>query len=151
MKIGSAFPSTYLKASDIPDDRAVNVRIERVEMEDVGGGRGKKEMKPVLYFVGKEKGMVLNKTNSNTISHAYGEETEEWGGKPVMIVSTETEFQGDMVACLRIRIPKTPPSGNGGGGQAAPIATAREAIRNRPPATSPVSEEDQLTDDEIPF
>lgn len=153
MRIGSAFPSTYLKASDIPEGQPVNVRIDRVEIEDVGGGRGKKEEKPVLYFVNKEKGMVLNKTNSNTIAKAYGDETDDWAGKPIQIVSTETEFQGDMVACLRIKIPKggaAAPAASNGGGQGAPVSR-REEIRNRPPAPSPVSEESQFNDDDIPF
>jgi hypothetical protein len=72
MRMSSAFPSNYLRAADL-QGRNVTVTIDRVAMEDIGG-----DHKPVLYFRGKEKGMVLNKTNGNNISAAYGDETDDW-------------------------------------------------------------------------
>lgn len=151
MNMKQAFPSNYLKAADIPEDTPVTVRMDRVEMDDVGA-KGKKEMKPVLFFIGKEKGLVLNKTNTNTISAAYGDDSENWHGKPIQIYRTETEYAGERVECLRLRVPKAAPSQNGGGGQGAPaLAARRQEITNRPPATSPVSEEEQFADEDIPF
>lgn len=150
MNIGAAFSSKYLKASDIPEDHPVIVRIDRVEVEDVGG-KDKQEEKPVAYFIGKQKGMVLNKTNAGVISKAYGAETDDWHGKTVQIISTEVEFQGDMVAALRIRIPKAAPAVNNNGQGAPVLANRREEIRSRPPAESPVSEEPAFADDDIPF
>lgn len=141
MNIGAAFPSKYLKAANIPEDQPVTVRIDRVEQEDVGD-KGKKEVKPVLYFIGKDKGMVLNKTNARVLETAYGAETDDWHGKPVTIVSTETEYAGDMVACLRLRIPKA-------GGQAAPIRPAASAPK--PAAPSPISDEPQFEEADVPF
>jgi hypothetical protein len=77
MNIDSAFPSNYLKASDLGDAQPV-VTIDRVELEAVGRD---KEMKPVLYFRGKEKGIVLNKTNSNKIASLVGSrDTDHWRG-----------------------------------------------------------------------
>lgn len=151
MNINASFPSRYLKAANIPQENPVTVRIDRVEQEDVGE-KGKKELKPVLYFIGKEKGMVLNKTNAKTLTNAYGEETDDWHGKAITIISTETEYAGDMVPCLRLRLPKpTAPANGGGGGQAAPVANRREEIRNRAPAQSPVSEDQEFASEEIPF
>jgi hypothetical protein len=151
MKITSAFSSKFLKASDIPEDRPVVVRIDRVEIEDVGG-KGQQEHKPVLYFIGKEKGMVLNKTNSKVVANAYGDETDDWHGKSVQIYATEVEFQGDMVAALRLRIPNKT-TNNNGGGQGAPVTMAgrREQTRNQPPAENPVSEDQAFEDADIPF
>ena len=57
------FPSQFLKASDLKG-RQVTVTIDRIEYEPVGR---EKTMKPVIYFVGKEKGMVMNRTNCNAI------------------------------------------------------------------------------------
>ena len=51
MKISSAFPSNYLKATDL-QDRNLLVKMDRVEVEEIGD-----DEKPVLYFVGKDKGM----------------------------------------------------------------------------------------------
>jgi hypothetical protein len=142
MNIGAAFPSKYLKAANIPEDRPVQVRIYRVEQEDVSGKGAAKEVKPVLYFVGKEKGMVLNKTNAQAIANAYGQETTEWRGKPVEIYVGETQYAGDVVACLRIRIPKVS-AGNSAGARPAPAA--REAV------TSPVSDDKEFNEADIPF
>jgi hypothetical protein len=150
MKMSEAFPGKYLKAGDLPEDTPVTVRMDRVEMEDVSG-KGKKEMKPVLFFIGKEKGVVLNKTNTNTISAAYGDDSENWHGKPIQIFRTETEYAGERVDCIRMRVPKSAPSQNGGGQGKPALAARREEITNRAPAESPVSEEEQFTDDSIPF
>ena len=106
MKIGSAFPSDYLKAADL-QDRPANVTIKGVKIEEVGRD---KDQKPVLYFQGKTKGMVLNKTNSRTIAKIVGsEETDDWSGVEVVIYPTETEFAGEMVDCIRIRANKAQP------------------------------------------
>lgn len=99
MRIGDAFPGTHLKASDL-QGREVAVIMERVEVEEIGRER---DRKPVLYFRGKEKGLVLNKTNANVIAKMYGDETGQWAGKAITIYETEVEFGGDMVACIRVR------------------------------------------------
>jgi hypothetical protein len=103
MNIDSAFPSTYLKASDLGDNQPV-VTIDRVEVEPVGRD---KEMKPVIYFKGKEKGVVLNKTNSRKIAELTGsKDTDDWGGCQIRLYATETEFGGEMVECIRVKAAK---------------------------------------------
>ncbi len=99
MDINSAFPSTYLKAADL-QGRSVDVNIAKVSMEDVGD-----DHKPVVYFMGKDKGLALNKTNSNAIAMMYGGETNNWSGQPISIYPTETEFGGKVVACIRVKAP----------------------------------------------
>ena len=111
MRISAAFPSKYLKAADIPHGREVTCQIEDVRSEEMEQSH---DEKPVLYFAGKDKGLVMNVTNANSIADAYGDDTEAWNGKTVIIFGTTTDFQGRSVACLRIRIPKgrspsTPP------------------------------------------
>jgi hypothetical protein len=97
LKIGAAFPSQYLKAADIGSARPV-VTIDRVVMEDIGG-----DQKPILYFKGKEKGLVLNKTNANAIIGMTGnDETESWGGQRVAMFVTKVDFQGKRVDAIRI-------------------------------------------------
>jgi len=103
VNINDAFPSHYLKASDLGDAQPV-VSIDRVEIEAVGRD---KEMKPVVYFVGKEKGIVLNKTNSKKIAQiASSPDTDDWRGVKVTLYATETEFGGETVECIRIKQPK---------------------------------------------
>ncbi len=150
MRIGSAFPSKFLKASDIPDGSFVNVVVDHVAVEDVAGNNDPDDRKPVLYFRGKQKGMVLNKTNSTSISQAYGDETDDWGGKPLLLYSTETLFQGSNVPCLRVKIPK------GAAAQSPARQPAREPVGAGAPATKPAPEqpfgdEEQFKEDDIPF
>lgn len=97
MDINSAFPSSYLKCADLAGRRVI-VTIDRVAMEDIGG-----EHKPVLFFVGKERGLVLNKTNANTITDIVGtSETDHWSGVKIMLYPTKTEYQGKRVDAIRI-------------------------------------------------
>ena len=51
----------------------------------------------------------MNKTNNRTLRGAFGDETDEWAGKRVVVFVTET----DRGPGLRVRIPM--PKGNGGG------------------------------------
>jgi hypothetical protein len=100
MKISSAFPSNYLKASDL-QDRNVMVKMDRVEVEKIGD-----DEKPVLYFVGKDKGMVLNKTNASNIAHVYGDDTVDWRDQELVLFSAMVDFQGKSVEAIRVRAPQ---------------------------------------------
>ena len=103
MKIGTAFPSKYLKAGDL-NGREVACTIARVVIENVGG-QGAEEDKPVFYLTGKTKGIVLNRTNAMAIAAKYGDDTEAWIDKPIVIYPDQTLFQGRMVDCIRLRVP----------------------------------------------
>ena len=102
MKISDAFPSNYLKASDLGDAQPV-VKIAQVKSEAIGRD---KELKPVVYFDGKSKGLVLNKTNAKKITEIAGsDDTDDWAGVSVKLYATETEFSGETVECIRIKAP----------------------------------------------
>lgn len=136
MNVNEAFPSKYIKASDI-GDKAITVTIENITLEDVGQGQ-KKEEKIVLHFQGKEKGLVCNKTNANTISGFYGDETEDWIGKRITLVTREVEFQGDAVMAVRVSLKK-------------PVS-AEAAATVKPVAKKPVDPElEKAEEDDIPF
>ncbi len=100
MRVSDAFPSNYLKAADL-HDRNVMVVIDRVQMEDIGD-----DHKPVLYFQGKEKGLVMNKTNANNIAVVYGDDTDDWTGKEIVLFPAMVDFQGRTVAAIRVRAPQ---------------------------------------------
>lgn len=100
MRISGAFPSEYLKAADL-QGRNVKVVMSHVEMKDIGG-----DHKPILFFQGKDKGMVLNKTNANNISQAYGDDTEGWAGRELVLFEAMVDFQGKTVAAIRVRTPQ---------------------------------------------
>ena len=100
MNINEAFPSKYLKAADIKGHPPVPVQISHVTMEKMPEG----EERPVLWFIGKEKGVVLNKTNANMIAHAYGPETAGWGNKTIYLRCEAVPFGGNIVDSIRVGI-----------------------------------------------
>jgi len=129
VNINSAFPSKFLKASDL-NGSAVNVKISGVKVESVGQGQ---ESKPVVYFAGKQKGMVLNKTNAGKIANIAGsQDTDDWVDVTVQIFPTETEFGGETVECIRVRAPKA-------------------GARKLPPPEVEHDGVDQVNDDSEPF
>jgi hypothetical protein len=59
MNIDQAFPSKYLKASDLPEDGvAVPFTIKEVTTEEIGRD---KQLKPVILLQGQEKGFVATR------------------------------------------------------------------------------------------
>lgn len=64
MKASDVFQSKYLRCEDLKG-RDVSLTIDRVEMAQMPNGG---QRKPALFFRGKEKGLILNKTNFNTIA-----------------------------------------------------------------------------------
>jgi hypothetical protein len=103
MRISSAFPSKYLKAADL-HGKHVTVVLSHVTMETIGD-----DERPVLYFKGKDKGLVLNKTNANTIADAFGDDTQDWRDGEILLFETSVEFQGKMMPGIRCRLPPRKP------------------------------------------
>lgn len=134
MKIGAAFPGSYIKAADLQGKR-VQVVIDRVEMEDIGG-----ETKPVLHFRGKERGLVLNKTNSNAIWGINGsDETDDWPGTSIVLFPSKTDFQGKRVDCIRVDPPEAQPG----------TQPRRQPSRVAPMQVEPL--DDEGNDPSVPF
>lgn len=120
----SAFGS-YIKAEDL-QGRSIRVLIERVEIEEIKSDSGK-EKKLVAHFAGKDKGLVLNRTNADALGHIFGtDDYEQWVGAVVLFPDT-TMFGGKQVPCVRVRANDA---------AVAPVP---------PPPPAPV------TDDDIPF
>jgi hypothetical protein len=98
MNINDAFPSKWLKASDL-QGRQPTMTIADVRFEEIGDG----EKKPVVYFDGTDKGVVLNKTNATNISEGYGPDTTDWRGRKVVMFTTWVDFNGKSVEAIRMR------------------------------------------------
>ncbi len=59
--------------------------------------------KPVIYFRGKDRALVCNKTNAASIAELLGDdEMDNWGGYRICLVPAKTDFQGKRVDCIRI-------------------------------------------------
>jgi len=130
MKLDELYPSRWLKASDV--DKPILATIQKVAVEEVGDD----EQKPVITFIGNIKPMVLNRTNSATIAALYGDDTDLWIGKPVVLFSTKVQFQSKLVDAIRVREPR-------------PVATPA-AVKSQPPSV-PAPVPAASRDDDVPF
>src|SRR6185295_4326240 len=84
--------------------------IHSVGMEVVGD-----DNKAIVFFVEdkltKKKGLLLNRTNAKTITAQMGSaETDDWFGQKITIIPTQTEFKGETVPCIRIKLRTSAPS-----------------------------------------
>jgi hypothetical protein len=137
MRISEEFPSQYLKASDL-GGREIRVTMGRAERETIGTDK-----KIVLYFKGKEKGLVLNKTNANTIGDGYGDDTDDWIDQPIILFSVKTDYQGKVVDAIRCRVPTAKDNREAQPRREDPISTSPQRM------TGGMS--DQALNDEVPF
>ena len=104
MNINNEFPSKYLKAGDL-NGKSVKVIVDRITKEKMG-----EDNKLVIYFTGKEKGMVLNKSNAQMIAAVYSPETDGWVGKEIRLYAGKVNFNGQMVDSLKVEV--IPPQHN---------------------------------------
>lgn len=129
MKAGDVFKGAYLKADDL-QGRTVKVTIEDVRMEELGQG-SEKESRAVAHFAGKDKGLVLNKTNWNILEEVCGSnDSDDWAGYSVTLYVTRVDYQGKRVPAIRI---------------------SDQPGHTTPPAGRAMPEPEPITDDAIPF
>jgi len=131
MNANEVFTSNYLKATDLGDNKPI-VAIAGVEMQTLGQGE-EAETKPVVSFVGKEKGLVCNKTNWNTLIDLFGAETDDWAGKKIRLCATEVAFKGKMTMAVRI----------------SPVKIVSNDVLTGPikPKAAPVAATEEVSDD----
>ena len=99
INMNDAFPSKWLKADDI--ERDTTVTITNVTIESIGDD----ERKPVVWFQGFDKGMVMNKTNATNVSSCYGPDTDAWIGRQMTLATAMVDFQGRSTRALRLYPP----------------------------------------------
>jgi hypothetical protein len=92
--------SDFLKADDVGGNMWT-VTIKDIGMKDFDDG----SRKLLIQFVELDKGLVLNKTNADTIGALYGTNTDGWVGKPVMLFTMPVDYQGKKVQAIRVRAP----------------------------------------------
>lgn len=108
-----------LKADEMPPNFRAVLTVERVSCQSFADrdNKSEKERKLVLYFHGKEKGLVLNVTNANMMAEiANSRDYDYWPGHKVLLYRTMVEFGGKRVPGLRldhvpseVLKPSTPP------------------------------------------
>ena len=111
--INSVFGGGFLKAEDL-GGRNVRVTIDKVEVKNFDDGD-----KLIVHFSGKDKALVCNKTNASIIAEVTGkQDTDDWPGETIWLVTKKVEFQGKLVPAIRVAL--EPPQQAALARQAAP-------------------------------
>ena len=105
MNINDLYPSKYLKSDDLGNAR-ITLQVATIKLEEVAENE---PAKPVMFFNGKDKGMVLNKTNALLCAHCWGQDTDQWAGQWLDLFVEPKMFQGKVVNGLSVA-PKLPNS-----------------------------------------
>ncbi len=101
MRVTQLVPGRYLEALDCGDTLgdAIAVTIDRVAVEHVGA---EQQLKGTIYFAGLDRPLILNRTNARTLASMFGGETDNWPGKTIRLVRSETSYAGRPCACIRV-------------------------------------------------
>lgn len=98
------FDSDYLASWDLDGDTVVE--FEKFRYEEVTGEKGRKDKCLVAYFKGYDKGMIVNVTNSKTISQLHESIYPiDWIGKEItLFVDDNVKSKGgEIVSGIRVR------------------------------------------------
>jgi hypothetical protein len=97
--------SRYLKKEDFPTPEVLII-IE-VREEEVTAPGEKPKRRVVLYFDGKDKGLVLNQANGDALFELTGyEDPEQWIDVRVEVYcDPNVKYAGKKVGGIRLRLP----------------------------------------------
>jgi hypothetical protein len=127
----------YAYDLEAANGRDVVVVIDKVYAGELVGEKGRKSKKPFITFVGRDKKLALNKTNGKAIAKMYGKDTDKWPGNPIALYVTQTEYDGEMRDCIRIRNQRPEmPAGKNGKQGARPCAAMRRSSMSRRTSSS---------------
>lgn len=93
----------YLGAYAFEDGKDMIVQVKDVRIETVQNQQGKED-KPVMYFEGDTKPLILNTTNMKTIEKVTGSPyMDEWIGKKLQLGTMMVAAFGTTTDAVRVR------------------------------------------------
>jgi hypothetical protein len=107
--LDEAFPSKYLKASDLNGEE-LTVKIIKSQLETLKTLDGRENTKVVLYFHKQQKSLPLNRTNFESVQDVTGEnDSDDFPGHDVTLYPTTTTMGGKVMDCIRVKSPEQGP------------------------------------------
>jgi hypothetical protein len=105
-KISEMLPSRFLKKDDA--QQPLLVTIADIEQVNVAPEGKPAENKWTMTFNELDKPLVLNSTNMNVLASIYGDDSDGWLEKKIVIYhDPNVSFGGKLVGGLRLRAPRT--------------------------------------------
>lgn len=111
MKIKDMFPSKYMNGNDL-GGKSWSFKIASIKFEEMHDKQNNAKIKkPVVYFSGPKKGLILNRTIAEQIMQATGQDdTDNWSGHVVTIYPTVVRAFGADHTVIRVRRSDNGPS-----------------------------------------
>lgn len=101
--VSELYPSRWVKAADL-NDKAVTVKVTDVKVEPVHTPGGETKTAAVLAFEGKQKRLILNKTQCRAMVAITGsEQFDDWVGINVQLVPAKAPNGKDTITIQDIR------------------------------------------------
>lgn len=153
-KVSETYTGTYLNAAELtPLGQRRHALVHGATVEEIGQDKGAKIVLSLTSAKGLPwpKDVVLNKGNALQMQAAFGDDTDDWLGKPIEIWAENVMFQGKLVPGIKIQ-PGASAASNGAGkggtiSLPAPAAPAASPAAGGPQRSVPSAD----LDDEIPF
>ena len=146
-RVSDVFQGSFLKADvDVPDleDGGIVFTIKDGEVKDFDDGA-----KIILHFEETDKGLVLNKTNANTLIDLFkSDDTDDWIGRKVKLYAKDVEYQGKMTRGIRIstREVKSTKANPANAAKATPVAAGGRDFDETAPPPRPAASQDNDPD-----
>lgn len=101
----------FLKAADLVGKGAVRVTIASVTTESFADDGSRPKL--VMGFQGKQKKLVVNRSNAEALAAVFGDDCDGWLGREVTLSTRRVLFRGQMVDSIAVDIvhgtaPRTP-------------------------------------------
>lgn len=126
MNIEDLYPRKWLNAADLAG-RAVTVTIAGVTLEQVRNPRtNRAEPKPAVAFAGKQKRLLLNKTQAYALAGLCGKETDNWIGRQVTLSPAVAPNGAQTIAVTAPAAGAATARGAGAGAEGAHAAEEKE-------------------------
>jgi hypothetical protein len=97
MKASEFFPSNYLNAESARELNGKTLTIYEVKSEII-----RDDEKMLIGFESVEKTLVVNKTNATTLIKEWGDETNGWIGKSIVLEIVKVMFKGERTDSIMI-------------------------------------------------
>ena len=97
----------YLKAAHLKT-AIVPVTVDRIEFQTVHPRPGQEEIKPGMYFVGKQKGLILTSTNQSFLRRTFGDDISASYGKRLTLHAVTKRIAGRDVDTIILSLDDQP-------------------------------------------
>lgn len=101
MKASRFYESDFLNAESI-GLHPRELQISAVSEATVKNNDGTESTKLVVHFSNSAKPLLVNRTNAKKIIESLGDETDDWIGATLVLVTGKQTFNGRTFACIQI-------------------------------------------------